>query len=188
MGKLVHVAAYFATAPEISTRMARADFIPACEKSIGVKAEAVAQKALLEFGGQNARNNQAAQGAAEMNRVLNNSFGDSNYGNFIDQYGSNPFDILTGGALSRAQRQLEDNANAQRQRAVARAQQVKAAILASAPSQCSCQAKLAFIENRTDWALFTGTLGLIKPESVENFGKNMTMQTTVCSQRVLQNE
>jgi hypothetical protein len=179
--------AYFATAPEIATRMARADFIPACEQNIGTKADAMAQETLLEFGGQNALNNQAAQGAAEMNRLLNNSFGDSNYGNFVDQYGTNPFDLLTGGALSRAQRQLEDQAKGQRQRAIARAQQAKAAILASAPSQCACQAKLAFIENRTDWALFTGTLGLIKPESVENFGQNMAMQTAVCSQRVMQN-
>ena len=179
--------AYFATAPEISTRIARADFIPACEQSVAVKADAAAANILNKFGGQNAQNNQAAQGAAELNRTLNNSFGDSNYSNFINKYGTNPFDILTGGALSRAQQQLENNANQQRQRAVERAQQAKAAILASAPSQCACQAKLAFLENRGDWAIFTGTLGLIKPETVENFGQNMAMQTAVCVQRVAQN-
>ena len=174
--------AYFITAPEISTRVAQADFIVSCEKSVASSTQAAAQQIIRDSGGNNARNDQAAQGMGQMNDLLNNSYGD-----FTRQYGTNPFDALTGGAFSRAQDQLESNARAQRERVAATAKQARDTILATAPTQCSCQAKLAFLENRTDWALFTGTLGLIKPETVADLGGSMAMQRSTCLQRVIQN-
>ena len=173
---------YFITAPEIATRVARADYMAGCENSVASSAQATAQKIILESGGNIATNDQAAQGMGQINDMLNNSYGD-----FASKYGTNPFDAITGGALSRAQRQLEDNAQAQRERLAATAKQARDAILATAPTQCSCQAKLAFLENRTDWALFTGTFGLIEPEPVADFGGSMAMQKTTCLQRVMQN-
>lgn len=174
--------AYFITAPEIATRVARADFIADCENGVASSAQAAAQQIIRDSGGNVATNDQAAQGMGQINDLLNNSYGD-----FASKYGTNPFDALTGGALSRAQRQLEGNAQAQRERVAATAKQARDTILATAPSQCSCQAKLAFLENRSDWALFTGTLGLIKPETVADFGGSMAMQKTTCQQRVMQN-
>ena len=173
---------YFITAPEIATRVARADYMAGCENGVASSAQATAQKIILESGGNIATNDQAAQGIGQINELLNNSYGD-----FASQYGTNPLDAITGGALSRAQRQLEDNAQAQRERLAATAKQARDAILATAPNQCSCQAKLAFLENRTDWALFTGTFGLIEPEPVADFGGSMAMQKTTCLQRVMQN-
>lgn len=173
--------AYFITAPEISTRIAQADFRQACEQAVASSAERTAQQVIQNSGGSIATNDQAMQGMSQLNELLNNSYGD-----FTSQYGTNPFDALTGGALSRTQRQLENNARAQRERVASMAKQAREAILASAPAQCSCQAKLAFLENRTDWALFTGTLGLIEPESVADFGGSMAMQRSTCLQRVMQ--
>lgn len=174
--------AYFITAPEISTRIAQADFKASCEQAVASTAQRTAQEVIQNSGGSIAQSDQAVQGMAQMNDLLNNSYGD-----FARQYGTNPFDALTGGALSRTQRQLESNARAQRERVASMAQQARDTILASAPSQCSCQAKLAFLENRTDWALFTGTFGLIEPETVADFGGSMAMQRTTCLQRVMQN-
>ncbi len=174
--------AYFITAPEISTRIAQADFKQSCEQAVASTAQRTAQQVIQNAGGSIATNDQAMQGMGQLNDLLNNSYGD-----FTRQYGTNPFDALTGGALSRTQRQLEANARAQRERVAAQAQQARDTILESASSQGSCQAKLAFLENRTDWALFTGTLGLIEPETVADFGGSMAMQRTTCLQRVMQN-
>ena len=173
---------YFVTAPEISTRIARADYTPACEAGVATMAQTTAQDILRESGTNTARNDQAAQGIGQMNDLLNNTYGD-----FTRQYGTNPFDALTGGAFSRTQNQLESKARAQREQVAAAAAQARETILSSAPTQCSCQAKLAFLENRTDWAMFTGSFGLITPETVADFGGSMAMQRTACFQRVMQN-
>lgn len=173
---------YFITAPTIANRIAQADFIPACEGGVASAAQSAAQGIVQGAGEEDAIKEQAVQGMGQVNTLLDNAYGD-----FTRQYGTNPFDALTGGALSRAQNQLDINLRAQRERVASAAEQERTRILASAPSQCSCQANLAFLETRTDWTLFTATFGIIEPATVENFGGSMAMQRTTCQQRVMQN-
>lgn len=175
---------YFITAPEISERVAVFDHIPACKESIAVAADSEVRKLLAQYDGNDAERQQAANQLGSFNELLNNPMGDSNYGNFINRYGTNPLDALTGGAISRAQDALQERIDAQRKAAQEAARNYKEKILSTANDQCSCRAKMAFLENQKDWALYTGTFGLIKPSGVENFGANMAIQANTCAQRV----
>lgn len=175
---------YFITAPEISERVAVFDHIPACKESIAVAAANQERQMLSQYDGNDAGRQQAAQQLGNFNQLLNNPLGDRNYGNFINKYGTNPLDALTGGAISRAQNNLQSTLNAQRKAAEEAARNYREKILSTADDQCSCRAKMAFLENQSDWALFTGTFGLIKPNGVENFGANMAIQANTCAQRV----
>lgn len=65
---------YFVTAPEISTRITRADYTPACEAGVASMAQTAAQQILQDSGADNARNDQVAQGIGQMNEMLNNSY------------------------------------------------------------------------------------------------------------------
>lgn len=175
---------YFVAAPEIAARVAHFDYIPRCEADIVAIAETDLDAKLSQYTSENAPREQAAQGLAQMNGLLNNSFGDSNYSAYINRYGTNPFDALTGGALSRMQNSVAEKIRVQREEFENRAELEMQKVAATAPSQCACQAKLAFLENRTDWTLYTGSFGLVKPEAVENHRQAMRAQTRTCFDRV----
>lgn len=175
---------YFVAAPEIAARVAHFDYVPQCEANIVANAENALQTQLSQYASDNADREQAAQGVGQINGILNNSFGDSNYSAFMDKYGTNPFDLLTGGALSRMQESLSQKLRTQREEFENRANIAMAKVVETAPSQCACQAKLAFLENRTDWTLYTGSFGLVKPEAVENHGQAMRVQIKTCFGRV----
>jgi len=46
--------------------------------------------------------------------------------------------------------------------------------LARSASVCGCLADAAISETRTEWAIFTGTVGLVRPSPITAFGRKMT--------------
>ena len=175
---------YFVTGPEISERVAVFDYIPKCKEDIALQAEQQEREILAQYDSNDAGRRQAAQQLGGLNQLFNNPMGDRSYGNFIRKYGTNPIDVLTGGAMTRAQTQLQESLNEQRRIAAETARNYREKVISTAGDQCSCRAKMAFLESQTDWALFTGTFGVIRPNGVENFGSTMAIQANICAQRV----
>lgn len=63
--------------------------------------------------------------------------------------------------------------------------QIKAATavrIGSAGDLCGCLADSALSETRNDWTIFTSTLGIVRPATIQNFAERIMQENTnACS-------
>jgi hypothetical protein len=176
---------HFFLAKEINTRIAYADYIPMCEQRLVNRANTTALEILGEHASEEARKSVGLSAIQNMNEQMKNPFGGGrDYEAFVSAYGTHPLDVLTGGMMSKAQRTLEEGLERQRQAAIEKANTAKKNILAKTDAQCSCEARLAYVETKDDWTAYVATFGLFEPDSVSNFASNMSMQTKTCFERL----
>ena len=166
---------YFVTGPEVATRIARADHMPACEAMLRDSIASTFETALAEVSRPTEVERQGAASSAYL-------------GGMNRQYPEHMqfLDMLSGGGWSQSMGALDSAAKKARQ---ARAQAERAikerreAALDSAPDQCSCQVTAAIADHQQDWALFAGTLGLVEQDGVSEFPAMMRSNARRCAER-----
>lgn len=167
---------YAVSGPELANRISEADYVEACEASLGSTFSDNFNAPIAETQ----QISQLEMQAQETRRYVNS---------LRSQYGAQweAFDRLSGGALSSAMQQANAAERAARD-ARARAQQAleqrRDAAIDSAPDQCSCQVTAALNESRTDWAFFAGTFGIVEQDGVSNFPALMRSNARMCAERV----
>lgn len=159
--------AYYAAGPEIGARVAEVDFRPACEREVG--ASVVAE-----------RNRQAAASPAPddgdegdddmaaLRALLASPLYQAMRGNPLTQ-------TMVGVAEAKLRRIEQARAAAHEAAKTARRQldEWTTGSLARTGTVCGCLAVRAIAETRMDWALFAGTLGLVRSARIERFGETM---------------
>lgn len=161
---------YFVTSDQIAGRIAKADTIPVCQATV---TEQISSQAEQEIDRITRPDTQAAQRDAAISTL--HSMSSSDHGRFFDQ--------LTGGAMRRAAAQAEATRRAARQAqqdAVNELRRRAEARIAQAPDLCSCMARSAYEASRTDWAIYTGTLSIFQPATVEHFLDEMNRHAASC--------
>ncbi|MCM2396144.1 hypothetical protein NBH19_08635 [Rhizobium sp. S95] len=170
---------YLVIGPEVATRVVRADHLPMCQRNFSEmtlnaakrKAEELpppAVDASKEMAASQLRALQDNPMMQELNRMgLGQAFG-------IDQ------------TLNMSLRQYEEQKRAAIEaynRSVERIKADTATTLGKAGDVCGCVADTAISETRTEWAIFSGTLGLIRPAPLKAFDERMaqTFGAGVCS-------
>lgn len=159
--------AYFVAGPEIGSRIARADYLPACQGEVAAM---------------------IAAGAGERSSTLDAPAADDGKADAADQLRAllaspvyetmrqNPITRPVVEALKAKLRGFEGARDAARKAKEAARRQVDAwtaTNLARTGSVCGCMADRAIAEARTDWAIFAGTLGLVRTARIGEFGETM---------------
>lgn len=161
---------YFVTGPEIAARVAKADFLPSCEANISAEIRRAAEAEINALP--TPQESTAHQNGADA------------YLRMMRNYeGYQALDILTGGSFSMAEAELARQRRAAREtydRARSELQSRAQARIDAAPDMCGCMARSSYEENRTEWAIFTGALGLVVPEPVKAYGDEMRRHGAAC--------
>lgn len=160
--------AYLVAGPEIAARVAQVDHLPGCEREIA--ASIAAGAATRREATERPALDPAKEAAAAYLRQLQSSplFGEMRKHPLGGLMG---LDLMAGTveAYERGKVQAERAAAATRQKVDA----LTATQLARTGSVCGCMADRAIADTRTDWAIFTGTLGLVRPARIAEFGATM---------------
>lgn len=172
-GVMWGAANYFVVGPVLAARIVRADHVPACEanfREMAAKAGEKRAKTLTlpsldpaqEFAADQARRVLDSP-AMEQLRILS--------GGMAEQFGVD-FDGAARIALQRieagkraAQKTYDD--------ALAAIKAETASNLANAGSVCGCVGDAAIEESRTEWAIFSGTLSLVRLAPLDRFDEKM---------------
>ncbi|WP_454277191.1 hypothetical protein [Roseovarius sp. MBR-154] len=167
---------YFATGPEIAGRIARIDYVPACERMLETSIASSFEGKLAQVSQSSEIERQGAAAGAYM-------------GGMTQQYPEHMqfLDMITGGGFSgsvQAMNGVAREAREARSRAEAAIKRQRKAALESAPDQCSCQVAAATNDSRNDWALFAGSFGLIEQNGVTKFASLMRANARMCADRV----
>lgn len=144
---------YFVLGPGIAARVAEFDHLLVCERSHQAMALAEAedrQRTHPSF-------DPSKEIASELLRDLSNS-------ELMRELGA-----LGGGIIGRT----ADAIDRSREVTIDRLEQETASDLARSGTVCGCMADTAIAETRTEWAIFTGTLSLVRPAPVLNFDQRM---------------
>ena len=161
---------YALIGPEVAMRVARADHVPVCERDVAALiAKAGSERAkslpLPSFDPQ--RELAMEQLDAFRNNPMMNQL--RAMGGGVDLFG---MDRLASGAA----RQYHDAKQAAQDayaRGLARIKEETATELGKAGSVCGCLADAAIANTRMEWALFSGSLGLVRPAPLKNFEARM---------------
>lgn len=160
---------YLIIGPEVAARVARADHIPVCEAGFReATAKAAENRAasvprpmtdpVKEMAAAKLRDLQNHPILREMqNTGLGDLFGVS-------------------ASMDLATEQYEQQKRAAKEaygRALERIKEETATTLGNAGGVCGCAADAAIAETRTEWAVFSGTLGLIRPAPIKTFDDRM---------------
>ncbi len=161
--------AYFVAAPELAARVARADTIPACMathrdaalSSAKVQAEALShtpadpEALLAEHQLRILRDNPAMQ-----------ELGRSGLGTLLG------LDMATDLAFAQieAKKQAAEAVIVKGRAEIERATHIR---LEQSGGICTCATEQAFEDARGAWAVFAGTLGLVRPEPIRTFGEKV---------------
>lgn len=167
---------YFITGPEIAARIARADYLPRCERTVSE---------VVERGYHEEAEGLSRQSDAETVAPMLGDYVDRMGKSFPEQTAF--LDMITGGTWSMAldmPRQAAIEAQKARDQARAALRRRAEAAIANAPDQCSCQVRAALAESQTDWALYAGSFGLIEREQVTEFPGLMSSHTRTCAERI----
>lgn len=163
------VAHYFVVGPEIAERVVRVDHLPACEASIkaGVIDDAEKRMAALPKPSFDPVKEMAAD---HLKRLRKSPFVEE-----LERTGLGAalgIDIVmdVAGAQVAAQKQAAVEAY---NRAVAAIEAAAATELANAGTVCGAVADAAIADTRMQWAVFSGTLGLIRPAPLRDFDGKM---------------
>lgn len=160
---------YLVIGPEVATRVVHADHLPICQRNFSEMTLNAAKKkteqlpppavdASKEMAASQLRALQDNPMMRELNRMgLGQTLG-------IDQ------------SLSISLRQYEEQKRAAvdaYNRSVERIKVETATTLGKAGDVCGCVADAAIADTRTEWAIFSGTLGLIRPAPIKAFNERM---------------
>ena len=160
--------AYFVAGPEIGTRVARVDYMPACERDVASLIAAGAAE--RRKAAQSPDVDLSKEAAAAYLRQLQNSplFGEMR---------KHPLGGLLGLDLMSGTVEAYERGKVQAQRAARAAREKLDALtethLARTGSVCGCMADRAIAETRTEWAIFTGSLGLVQSARIAAFGETI---------------
>ncbi len=164
---------YFLIGPEIATRVVAVDHLPICESGFtdNVLAEAEQRVGALELPGldpakeialeqlRTLQTNPMMRELRQMSGGLSDVFGFDQAANAaIRQYEK---------AKAKAARLYEEE--------LARLKAETASRLGEAGSVCGCVADAAIAETRSDWAIYSGTLGLMRTAPIEAFDQRMAL-------------
>jgi len=161
---------YLLIGPDVAARIARADYLPACEQNyqaMVARAADARTRAVL----QPQTHIEQDMAAAQLDALRSSPF--------MQQLGvfGGSGDILGLGQMSdmamsqlHAQKQMARDAY---DATVAKIKAQTATDLAQSGTICGCVADAAIEESRTEWAIFSGTLGLIRPAPVRDFDDQM---------------
>lgn len=168
-------ASYLFIGPEVASRVVRADFIPLCEANFRSAAAKAGEQLLSSL------QKPALDAGKEIAVSQMRQFRSDPLMGELNRMG-------LGGLLGidRAMNMVETQYDQQKQaaletynRAVDRIKQETATRLGAAGSVCGCLADAAVADTRTEWAVFAGTLGFIRPAPVRSFDARMAqMQQT----------
>lgn len=164
---------YFVVGPTLASRIVRADYLPACEtnfREMTAKAGEARQKSLTlpsidpaqEFAAEQAQRVLDSP-AMEQLRILSGGLAES-------------FGLDMAGAAREAMRQVEASKRAAQKSdddALATIKAETASSLASAGSVCGCIGDAAIEEARTEWAIFSGTLSMVRLAPLDRFDEKM---------------
>lgn len=160
---------YLVIGPEIASRVARADHMPVCEAGFRETIAKAGQERISSLPAP-AVDPSREMAAAQLNRLQNNPFmSQLRGGGMGDLFG-------IGDMTNLAIRQYEEGKEAAREayeRSIERIKQETATNLAASGEVCGCIADAAIAETRTEWAIFSGTLSLIRPASLKSFDEKM---------------
>ena len=165
---------YAVIGPEVAARVVKADLIPACETNIKAliakaseaKLNAVKKPALNANDEFAMRRLDALRSNPLMNQLRTMGGGRSGLGGIFDLNGM----ADAASEQYHAARQAATDAYRNALEAVKRE---TATELGKAGDLCGCLADAAISDTRTDWAIFSGTLGLVKPAPLKTFDAKM---------------
>lgn len=162
---------YFITGPEAGARVARADFLPACEANFKNLAQTMGEQRLRALP-EPSFDPMQEHAADTVRRLQNNRFMTQ-----LRMMGGEMTDLFgLDGAAKAALAQMElarTTARHAYDQARARIKEETAGTIAKAGDVCSCVANAAVADTRTEWALFAGSLTLIEPAPIKNFAQTM---------------
>lgn len=161
---------YVLIGPEVASRVARADFVPICEGNFKAMIAAAGEERAKQV--RMPQLDAMQELALRKARQLHNS-------EWMDQLramsgGRDMFGIDEGARI--VLDQIEDSKRAAKQAyeaAQERIRQETATTLGKAGDVCGCIADAAIADTRTDWAIYSGTLSMIKPAAVKGFDQRM---------------
>lgn len=159
-GLALGVLSYTVTGPELASRIVRADHLPKCEAGYSEEvkrlAEAEIQKLVLPVP--DARKEAAVRQLRELQSIP-----------FLKFMERHPMAGVYTGQVDTAMEQYErekQKAVELYKESVARIRSATATHLGRAGNFCGCLGDAAIEETRTEWAIFAGTFGLIRPAKI----------------------
>lgn len=160
--------AYFVVGPEIATRVARVDHFPTCERD--VSAYIVASAADREARLPRPRIDTLKEAGIRLLRDLLGS-------PLLDLARQHPFSSLPGieemTAAVEGYERVQEEASKAYESTLARLRSETATHLGRTGSICGCMADRTIAETRTEWAIFAGSFGLVRPARIAAFGETM---------------
>lgn len=125
----------------------------------------------------------SVRGLSFFNSLLNQSFGDSAYQKYMDKYGTNPYDALTGGLLSKAPNALGSIVSSNKKEELDKINIVEGKLEEKAANSCLCQFHKAFDATHGSWTILASTFGMLRPSSIEKevFFQTADGKTNSCS-------
>ncbi|MEM1361859.1 MAG: hypothetical protein AAGF94_09115 [Pseudomonadota bacterium] len=175
-GAVYAAVTYFAFAPELGERIFEAHYRAPCEANLLAEAERQFEADELKLPKMPAelRNSEigiaAARGINDVREgidLITNLFGGPTYDALLNAHQA---------ALAAAKAEYY----AKRDAAKAEMERRAEARIAAAPTACSCQARRAIEADRTDWALFAGSMTLFTPPTVADFPVEMAQYKAAC--------
>ena len=156
---------YFATGPEIASRTVRADHLPTCEAGYedAVTREADRRRAAVPVPAIDPMQEGALD---ELRRFQGSPLGQSMRDHPLEQL------FGFGRSFDLVERQFQEQrvrAEQAYRRAMERIEAEKATRLGAAGDHCGCIADSAIAETRTEWAIYAGSLGLLRQDRIRDF-------------------
>jgi len=162
-------ASYLFIGPEVASRVARTDSLPVCEANFRDAATRMGKQLLSSLP------EPALDAGKEMAVTQMRQFRSDPLMGELNRMG-------LGGliGIDRAMNMVDAQYEQQKQaavetynRAADRIKQQTATALGAAGSVCGCLADAAIADTRTEWAIFAGTLGFIRPAPIKSFDARM---------------
>lgn len=182
------VMAHFVLAPEMALSIASSDslsnkgYISWCRANERSKINTAISAMRSDVQSKFAEKEAGVFGLQLFGALLNQSFGDRNYQNYIDENGTNPFDALTGGALSKAPGAIGNIVASNKHEAMAEIEQLQNGLIAQAVVSCDCAYQAAFSETHLDWTVWVASAKLIQPTAINqiNFRSLAQSKHSIC--------
>lgn len=166
-------ASHFVIAPEVAASVAKSGnasnkgYINWCQANEVAQVDKAVKEMRSEVQSQFAEKEAGVVGLKLFGALLNQSFGDRNYQNYIDKYGTNPFDALTGGALSKAPGALGNRVASNKREALQEIDDLRAGLIAQATATCSCAYQAAFTDTHVAWTMWVASATLVQPATIK---------------------
>ncbi len=169
---------YLVIGPEVATRIVRADHLPMCQRNFSEMTLNAAKRQAEELPPP-AVDASKEMAASQLRALQNNPMMRD-----LNRMGLGMFGIDQ--TLNMSLRQYEEQKRAAvdaYNHSVERIKNDTATTLGKAGDVCGCVADAAIADTRTEWAIFSGTLGLIRPAPLKAFGERMaqTFGAGICS-------